>query len=180
MDLPSGKYIVLNVNSAGQSRKIPLSSAVQLLNALRSRYGIQVLMTGSLPEYDFVQSIIDSLDDSTGVHNFAGTTMFELATLLKRSELLISADSGIAHLGNALGTSTIVFFGNVDDKTNPWNRENLRVVRKPGLECMPCFSENCKFGEPLCLMELSNEHLFSQIQEITGLIPLGQRSDSAQ
>jgi ADP-heptose:LPS heptosyltransferase len=73
-----------------------------------------VLITGSPAERDLAETVAQAagLPDS---HVLAGRThLGELADLVARAALVVSGDTGIAHLASAYGTPSVVLFGPVD------------------------------------------------------------------
>lgn len=74
--------------------------------------------------------------------NLAGkTTLAETAAIIDRSALLISGDSGILHIGVALGKPTVSLFGpGIAAKWAP--RGEGHIVLNRNLSCSPC----TKFG----------------------------------
>jgi len=74
----------------------------------------------------------DTISDATGVVSLART-----AAILKRCELFIGCDSGLAHLAAALGTRTVVIFGPSDARKWAAPDERHAVIRR-GLPCTPC------------------------------------------
>ena len=96
------------------------------------------------------------------IQNLAGKTdLSQMVKLLKETDLMISTDSGPAHIANSLGTKLIVLFGAGDEtKTRPYNLSTAEIIRLAGLPCAPCISNICKFGEPKCLTEL-DENIIS-------------------
>ncbi len=166
--MPEGKNLVFNVNSAGESRKIPVDKSVDLINLLRKRYACNIILIGSPEERTHVDMIYESLEDKASVYNRAGeTSITELAAVLQHSDMMLSTDSGTAHLCNILGTKLVVMFGAGKEwATGPVNKEKLRIIRKPDLECAPCGRSICKFKEPLCLTEMEDEQILNAIDEL--------------
>jgi heptosyltransferase-2 len=167
-EMPEGKNLVFNVNSAGDSRRIPVDKSVYLINLLRSRYACNIILVGSPGERAHVDGICESLEDKTSVYNRTGkTSITELAAVLQHADMMLSTDSGTAHLCNILGTKLVVMFGAGSEwATGPMNKEKLRIIRKPGLECAPCRSSVCKLKEPLCLTEMEDERILNAIDEL--------------
>ncbi len=87
---------------------------------------------------------------AAGLHsvvNLCGQlSLVETAAVLKESELLITGDSGIMHIGFGLGIKTLSLFGpGIEKKWAP--RGPGHVVINKNLECSPC----TKFGyTPKC------------------------------
>jgi len=67
-----------------------------------------------------------------------GLNIRELAVILKKSKKLKVIDSGIMHLGAAVGCDIDVFLGNTDKrKIYPWNT-SYKIISK-NLPCSPCY-----------------------------------------
>jgi heptosyltransferase-2 len=98
------------------------------------------------------------------------TTVKQTVAVLKRCRLLISNDSGVAHLAGAVKTPVVVIFGPTDPKrVSPW-RGRCGIVRKE-LECSPCFYYSprplrCKFGDFRCLKSLSVEDVLKAVDKL--------------
>lgn len=79
--------------------------------------------------------------DGVGINLAGKTTLAETAAVIKSSSLLISGDSGILHIGVALGKPTVSLFGpGIAAKWAP--RGDRHIVLNKGLDCSPC----TKFG----------------------------------
>jgi len=81
-----------------------------------------------------------------------------LTGLMAASAVVLTTDSGPAHLANSVGAPTIVLFGAGNEyNTAPYNKQNLTVLRYGKLSCEPCVKNTCKlYGIPKC-MQLIDE-----------------------
>jgi heptosyltransferase II len=158
--------IIVNINSEASSRRLPKLKAISLINNLRGRTKSDILLTGSPSEKDFVDSVYNALDDKNKICNIAGNTnLEELAKVISNVKVILSTDSGVAHLGNALGVHTVVLFGaGNENKTAPFNKERCTVIRLGKLSCEPCGDNICRrFGTPKCLTFLSDQQIINQV-----------------
>jgi heptosyltransferase-2 len=71
-----------------------------------------------------------------------------LPALLAELDVLVSGDTGVAHLAAALGTAVVTLFGPTDPALSA-PRGAARVVRNP-VPCAPCFYRTCPIDHP-CL-----------------------------
>ncbi len=162
--------IILNINSEASSRRLPTEKAVSLINTLRRQIDNEIVLTGSPTEKEFVDNVYNTITDKKGIINLAGkTNLHELADVISKAKLMLSTDSGIAHLGNAFGLHTIVLFGaGNENKTAPYNKESLTVIRLGELSCEPCENNICKrFGTPKCLTLLSDQTITDEVLKHT-------------
>lgn len=93
------------------------------------------------------------------------TTLGQTAALLARSQLALSADTGVLHLAYAVGAPTVALFGpGLHRKWAPPGSAH-RIVRK-GLACSPCI----RFGRlPPCPYDLACMRDIS-VAEVTAVI----------
>lgn len=158
--------VVININSEASSRRLPLEKAISLINKIRAQINNEILLTGSPAEKHFVDSVFNALNNKSGIQNIAGKTgINELAEIISHAKLVLSTDSGIAHLGNAFGVYTIVLFGaGNENKTAPHNKEKCTVIRLGELSCEPCENNICKrFGTPKCLTLLDDQRITDEV-----------------
>ncbi|RYY93354.1 MAG: glycosyltransferase family 9 protein [Chitinophagaceae bacterium] len=164
--VPKGDHIAVNINSEAQSRRLTHAKAVELLAALRAATDAPLLLVGAPKEQAFVAEVIAALPDQSGIHNKAGTTTLTgLADLLAGARLVLSTDSGPAHLANALGTPTVVLFGaGNENNTAPFNSSNNTVLRLDKLSCEPCLKNRCVcFETPQCLERLETSFIIQNV-----------------
>ena len=147
-------HIVVNINSEASSRRLTVAKAVELLTALRAQTDQKIILVGGNSEKDFVEGVMAKLHGTSGMESYAGrTSLSTLAELLATAQLVLTTDSGPAHLANALGTHTIVLFGaGNENNTGPYQRELRSIIRLGKLSCEPCLKNVCvQFGTPQCL-----------------------------
>ena len=70
------------------------------------------------------------------------TTLAELKAVLACAQLVISNDTGAAHVAAALGVPTVTVFGPTEDFATRPLAQLARVVRHP-VECSPCMLRDC-------------------------------------
>ena len=161
LDLTNGKKkIILNFNSEADSRRMPLDKAVSISDKLLSEIDAEYIFIGTEREKSFAEEIIKRQTSSAQIKNLCGkTSLKELAAVFQNANLVVTTDSGPAHLANALGTKTIVFFGAGDDAiTSPYNKTNLHIYRSDAW-CQRCVSNTCKLGTQICLAEIKEEQV---------------------
>jgi lipopolysaccharide heptosyltransferase II len=167
-NFPRKNHIVVNINSEASSRRLTTVKAVQLLNALRAQVQNPLVLIGAPKERPFVEAVFQQLESRQGIQVAAGSTSLpQLVELLASASLMLTTDSGPAHLANALGTPTVVLFGaGNENNTAPYNKELLRVVRLGKLSCEPCVRNECvQFETPQCLELLDNNTIVELVQQ---------------
>jgi heptosyltransferase II len=157
-DVKRENTLVININSEASSRRLPFAKAVSLINVVRKKTDCRIILIGGPAEKGFVDSVYAALASTKNMDNMTGqTSLPQLLRLLASCTLMLSTDSGPAHLANAVGTHTIVLFGAGNENiTAPYN-PNKTIIRLGQLPCEPCVNNTCKkFDEPHCLTLLDD------------------------
>ncbi len=130
--------------------------------------GVSVVVVGGQEDYAVGAAI---LADTSGLNLAGKTNLPETAGVLSRSQLLVSGDSGVLHLGAGLGVSTVSLFGpGIADKWAPVGESH--TVINHALPCSPCTrfgtTPPCPIGAK-CIQDISVEEVFSAAKKLLGL-----------
>jgi lipopolysaccharide heptosyltransferase II len=161
--------VIVNINSEASSRRLPQKKAVSIINTLRKNIAEEIILVGGNKEAAFVQAVFDALDNKNNISNLAGkTSLIELLTVLGSCNVMLTTDSGPAHVANALGVHTIVLFGaGNENNTAPYNVADRTILRLGQLPCEPCVSNECKiYGTPECLLRLDENIIVQQVVNV--------------
>lgn len=160
-------HLVININSEASSRRLTVAKAVEVIDAARRSFPAEIVLIGGQKEKAFVEEVYQKLADREGIKLVAGkTSLQELVEILATAKLMLTTDSGPAHLANALGTETIVLFGaGNENNTAPYRKDKVQVIRLGKLSCEPCTKNVCiQFGTPQCLELLETATIMSVIK----------------
>lgn len=103
--------------------------------------------------------------------NLCGETPLPRASaLLRRAGGLVTNESGLMHLGWAVGTPTVVVAGPSDPQaTSPFG-PRIRVIQHREIPCVPCVRNVCRRRAEetnLCLKAVTPEEVLAALAEIT-------------
>ena len=155
---PKKDHVVVNINSEANSRRLTVNKALELLTDIHNGIDNEIILIGAPKEKPFVTEVLSKVKNKGRIRNMAGeTSLIQLSELLASARLMLSTDSGPAHLANALHTFTVVLFGaGNENHTAPYNKEFRQVIRLGELSCEPCENNEClRYGTPQCLERLS-------------------------
>jgi lipopolysaccharide heptosyltransferase II len=153
-------HVVVNINSEAASRRLTTTKAVEIINQLSNSINKKIILIGAPKERAFVSAVYEQLKNKDKIENNAGeTSLLQLTELLATARIMLSTDSGPAHLANALGTYTVVLFGAGNEhNTAPFNEELRNIIRLGALSCEPCQKNICvRYETPQCLERLSSQ-----------------------
>lgn len=103
--------VVVHPGAAAAARRWPASRWAAVVGALAAQ-GHDVVLTGSDAERDLCQRVFLGADAGGAVHDHSGQLALPaLAELVATARLLVSTDTGVAHLATAYGTPSVTLFG---------------------------------------------------------------------
>ena len=88
-----------------------------------------------------------------------------LTAVLAEMDVLVSGDTGIAHLAAALGTPVVTLFGPTDPARSA-PRGRVQVVQHP-VPCSPCFYRACPIEHP-CLRDIEPRRVRDHARALAG------------
>ena len=103
-------YVVLNPGSNEYGRRWPLTEYVALASWLRAR-DLRVVFVGKAEEKACDDLLAPLLEDEGIVDMIGQSTLPELFDIMSGADLVVSNDTGPAHVAIALGTKTVVIVG---------------------------------------------------------------------
>ncbi len=176
---PDTEYILFNVNSEAQSRRLPAEKWIELGKRFldNPRQKRCVVFSGSPVERLRVKAITDAISRPEGILDYSGkTTLRELALLLRDVDLVLSNDSGPMHLANAVGTPLLTWLGAADPaSTSPFNSEKTLVLNRL-LDCSPCVKNVCRFPTVRCLEQISVDEIYDSALSLLRISPNKSRT----
>ncbi len=134
------KRIVIHPGSGSHSaaRRWSAQRFARVAQNLRAEFGAEVVLIGQRDDaHPSLREALASAD-----HDLIGhTSLPQLAAILRESDLLLSADSGVMHLAAAVGTPQVAIFGPSNHHAwSPWSPNGPRepMILRSGVACSPC------------------------------------------
>ncbi|MCL5411145.1 MAG: glycosyltransferase family 9 protein [Patescibacteria group bacterium] len=163
---PVGKKLVaFHPGSKAPTRRWNPLSFTQLADEMVGRLGVQLILTGGPQEEGLVNQIQTAMKEKAV--NLAGkTTLGSLAALFEKLSLLITNDTGPAHIAYALGTKSVTIFGGADPRRwAPLDEANHKIIRKK-VSCNPCPYFDCPSGNFECLKAIQVDEVFELAESL--------------
>ncbi|MCB9800512.1 MAG: glycosyltransferase family 9 protein [Candidatus Omnitrophica bacterium] len=145
-------WLVLHPSASCPSKIWPAESFGRLSAWIQKEYDAEIFVVGMRCDRKFHKTI--QQQSLQTVHDLCGRlSLGMLGALLKKSDLLISNDSGPVHIANAVGTPVISIFGRNQPGLSPkrWGplSPDSQVIWKD-VGCHPCLAHECQINF-LCL-----------------------------
>ena len=136
------------------------AALAEMLISKTDFYAILAWGPGELEECKEIASMVNSK-----VHISPGTTLKQLAELIRRCDLFIGGDTGAMHISCAMGTPCLVVYGPTDPVINsPWGKK-YRIVYDEA-DCSPCRKRRCRKGK--CFENLTPERVYAEVESFIG------------
>lgn len=145
-----------SVNS--RAKRWPAESYAELADRLIDA-GMNVALIGSPAEMDVSRQVCAQAKRQPIVLT-GKTSVAELVALIRIADVLVTNDTGPAHIGAALRTPTLVIFGPTNPLTTYPLSAQAEVIRHPP-DCAPCMLRDCPIDHR-CMTAISVEEVFQR------------------
>ncbi len=136
---------------------------IELIRGARS-LGYRCLILGGPSDIETAEQLVSAANPDA--ISFAGkTSLLESAALIQAAHVLIGVDTGLTHLGKALGTPTIALFGStLPYWESPSAVAEILYVKEA---CSPCHRKPVCNGLFTCMRRLEPKDVLSAIERVS-------------
>jgi heptosyltransferase-2 len=142
-----------------RAKRWPAERFAALADLLAEKAGAQVLLVGSREELG-VSEAVSGMTRRPPVLLTGQTELAETVALLGVADLLVTNDTGPAHVAAALARPVVVIFGPTDPLTTRPLSPLAELVREPP-ECAPCMLRDCPIDHR-CMTAVTPEAVFAR------------------
>jgi len=159
-------WIGLHFAARDNSRRWSLDRFAAAGRKLARRFGGTLVLLGEAAECVQAAVLMEQIGPAVPTLDLVGKTSLPgLGALIASLSLLVTNDSGPAHVAYALSTPTVTIFGGADPRRYaPLLPGPFRPLTHPVL-CRPCGYADCPIGAP-CLEHISVEQVVAAAAEI--------------
>ena len=119
----------------------------------------KVLLIGSRDEADVSNEVVSRMRHRPTVLT-GKTTLDQVTAVLAAVDLIVTNDTGPAHIGAALGRPTIVIFGPTNPLTTRPFSPTAEILRHPP-DCAPCMLRDCPIDHR-CMTAITVDEVFDR------------------
>lgn len=159
--------VAINPGARAPARRWSAANFAEVARGLHERGTGTVVLLGAKGEEPLAQEVID-LAGIPAVDVSGKTSLGALAALISQADLLVTNDTGTAHLGVALATKSVTIFGPADvGRWAPLDQTRHRVVRGVA-SCQPCPHWECP-EQHECLAQVRPREVLRVCEELLAL-----------
>ncbi len=146
-----------------------------LADLLIENAGVEIVFCGVEQDRRLIEKIVAGMKNRH-VSIAGKTNLRQLFGVLKLSRVVVSPDTGTAHIANAVGTPAVMLFGPSDPvDTGPVDPSGRSAVVRADLPCIGCFHRDPKPAQwevcktmypPICMRELDPQVVYEVIAKV--------------
>ena len=155
-------FIVINPGGNWDLKRWPPERFSTLLKDLSGAIKAKVVLTGAESDKDLVRGIVSGAAPAA-VALTGALTLKQLAGVMQRARLVVSADSGPLHIADGVGTPTVALFGPTrPEVTGPRGKGEKRLIQKDvGCNKAPCYYLDCP--DNICMKSITAEEVMAAV-----------------
>ena len=138
----------------------------EVLNFLNDK--VNIIFTGSQADKNYVKEIIELTKNVNCIDLTGQTNILQLKTLFEKSDIVITPDSGSAHLAAVTKKPIVItLFGATSNIRNgAFGEKHFNLTAN--LQCQPCNKKVCKYTKsvPECIKALKPQLVIEKLQSI--------------
>ena len=150
-----------SINS--RAKRWPTERYAALADRLIEELQAYVILVGSSAEIEVSQDVARRMRNQP-VALTGQTDLAELVAVLSQIDLLVTNDTGPAHIASALGRPTLVIFGPTNPlTTRPFSPYGQIVREAP--DCAPCMLRDCPIDHR-CMTAITPDNVFERARNL--------------
>ncbi|MBD3881485.1 glycosyltransferase family 9 protein [Phormidium tenue FACHB-886] len=135
-------YLLLNPWTSCQSRNYPADRFAMAAQRLSDLTGWSVVVTGVEKDRDRSQILLEILGDRA-VNLIGKTNLTELASWIGSAKLVLTSNTSVMHIADAMQTPTVVLFAGTEQKSQWYLRHTWNRFLNRSTVCSPCYAMTC-------------------------------------
>ena len=142
------RWLAMHPGASAPSRRYPASGFVDAGRELVAAMGYDIVLTGAPSEIELTEEIRTGI--GANAHSVAGRVdLAGLAAVIARAPLLITNNTGPAHMAAAVGTPVVDLYALTNPQHTPWGVAHRVLFHD--VPCRYCYKSVCPEGHQNCL-----------------------------
>lgn len=150
-----------SINS--RAKRWPVESYAVLADRCIDTLKAQILLVGSKEELEVSRQVANCMHNKPIVLT-GQTDLAEVVAVLSVADLLVTNDTGPAHIAAALGRPTLVIFGPTNPLTTRPFSPFAEIIRQPP-DCAPCMLRDCPIDHR-CMTAITPDEVFAHARAL--------------
>jgi len=167
--LGNKEYITIAPGAKHLTKRWPVEYYSEFLERIHRETKVKAVLIGGDDDVEISKQILHHCPDGTSISLAGQLSIQETAAVIKNSRLLITNDSGLMHVADALGVPLIAIFGSTVEELGFFpSGPQATVIENSGLSCRPCSHigrSHCPKEHFRCMQEVTPDIIWHAFQE---------------
>jgi lipopolysaccharide heptosyltransferase II len=162
---PDRPYLLLHPGASAASRRYPAAHWAQVLRLLAHDPQLPLVLTGNAAESE----LVDQIQFASAVPAISLTgrlTLGELGAALQRAAVVVTNNTGPAHMAAAVGTPVVDLYALTNPQHTPWHVRSRVLFHD--VPCRFCYKSTCPEGHQACLAGVAPERVAAAVRDLLG------------
>lgn len=165
---PAAPYLVLHAGASAASRRYPIRHWLVLIGMLRRRFSHNLILTGDGDDAETLRPLSEGW--RSPARSLIGKLgLGELGALIRGARLLITGNTGPAHIAAAVGTPLVDLYALTNPQHTPWRVAHRLLFHD--VSCRNCLRSTCPQGHHACLDLLAPRTVLEAAVELLAAAP---------
>lgn len=159
----TGPYVAIAIGAKFYTKRLPYIKIIEICDKL----DMPIVLLGGLDDLARGEEIVFKTKNLRVVNACGVLNLNQSASVVKQSQLLLSNDTGLMHIGAAFNKNMVTVWGNTVPElgmTPYMDNEKFKIIQKEDLACRPCSKigyKKCPKGHFDCMQQLSVDEILS-------------------
>ena len=162
----SKKTILIAPATTWENKHWTIDGWVKVINEFKE--SCNIIITATEKEKILTNKILEKTSSENIINLTGMTTLSDIVYICKNVDLVISPDSGSAHIAWMTGFPSIItlFFATSSNRTAPYGDKYFSVQSE--VICSPCMKKKCrlKMNKNKCIQEISSEKIINIVKKV--------------
>ncbi|KFC76151.1 glycosyltransferase family 9 protein [Massilia sp. LC238] len=165
---PTAPYLVLHAGASAASRRYPVRHWLVLIGMLRRQFSHKLILTGDGSDVEALRPLTEGW--RSPAHSLIGKLgLGELGALIRGASLLITGNTGPAHIAAAVGTPLVDLYALTNPQHTPWRVAHRLLFHD--VSCRNCLRSSCPQSHHACLDLLAPRTVLEAAVELLAAAP---------
>ncbi len=162
---PTLKTIIISPETTWENKHWTVEGWKNIIKAFIGK--VNIVYTGTNNDNGLSEDILSGFSENDYINLKGQTNLSQLCEIFKNADLVISPDSGSAHIAWATGIPSVitVFFSTSAERTAPFGEKYYYV--QADCDCSPCMKRKCKNkNKNKCICTINSQNIVKLAQKV--------------
>ncbi len=144
-----------------KTKRWPKENFVDLAKRILEKQDCEILIFGGKNDFDYCENIKSRI--SPKAKNLCGLSLKETAVAIRKCKYLLTNDTGLMHIAEALKVPVVAFFGPTDKEFGFYPQSEKSKIISKNYFCKPCSTKGsgkCPVGDFRCMKDITVGEVF--------------------